>query len=142
MVERLLEESGIQLLHNRSVRVQVGNQKVTLVGVGDLWTDEVRPQRAWSGMDTRYPAVLLAHNPDTKDVVARLPWDLMLSGHTHGGQVRIPFEGAPFAPVEDKRYVAGLKPWGSRLIHVTRGVGNLGGVRLGCRPEVSLLAVS
>ena len=142
MVERLLEESGIQLLHNRAVRVETAHQTVTLVGVGDLWTREVDARRAWAGVDPRYPSVLLAHNPDTKDVLRRAPWDLMLSGHTHGGQVRIPFEGAPFAPVKDKRYVSGLKPWGSRLVYVTRGVGNLGSVRLGCRPEVSMLTLS
>jgi hypothetical protein len=49
--------------------------------------------------------------------------------------------GPRFAPVMDKRYVAGLGNWGSRQIHVTRGVGNVGGVRFGCRPEVSLLVV-
>jgi predicted MPP superfamily phosphohydrolase len=55
--------------------------------------------------------------------------------------VIVPFYGPPFRSVEDMRYLAGLKPWGSRQIHVTRGVGNLLGVRLNCRPEVSLLEV-
>jgi predicted MPP superfamily phosphohydrolase len=66
----------------------------------------------------------------------------MLSGHTHGGQVIVPFEGQRYAPVADKRYVAGLRPWGARQIHVTRGVGNVGGVRFRCRPEVSILTIS
>jgi predicted MPP superfamily phosphohydrolase len=65
----------------------------------------------------------------------------MLSGHTHGGQVIVGFDGARYAPVEDKRYVAGLKSWGTRQIHVTRGVGNVGGVRFRCRPEASVLTV-
>ena len=135
LVERILEDAGIELLHNRSVRTA----GMTLVGVGDLWNDEVDARRAFAEVDGAGPTVLLAHNPDTKDVLRRRPWDLMLSGHTHGGQVLIPFEGVRYAPVRDKRYVAGLKPWGSRLIHVTRGVGNLGGVRFRCRPEASLL---
>ena len=92
-------------------------------------------------MDPRSLVVLLAHNPDSKDILGAYPWDLMLSGHTHGGQVIVPFDGPRFAPVEDKRYVAGLKPWGTRQIHVSRGVGNVGGVRFRCRPEVSLLSV-
>jgi uncharacterized protein len=138
LVERILEDAGIELLHNRSVRAG----ELTLVGVGDLWSNEVNAHRAFAGVDPATPTVLLAHNPDTKDVVRRYDWDLLLSGHTHGGQVIIPFEGVRYAPVQDKRYIAGLKPWGSRLIHVTRGVGNLGGVRFRCRPEASLLVVS
>ena len=81
----------------------------------------------------------MSHNPDSKEMLRRWPWDLLLSGHTHGGQVIIPFQGPRYAPVTDKRYVAGLKPWESRQIHVTRGVGNFAGVRFRCRPEVSLL---
>ena len=73
---------------------------------------------------------------------AAYDWDLMLSGHTHGGQIIVPLYGAPFHAVSDRRYMAGLKPWGSRQIHVTRGVGNLLGVRFNCRPEVSLLEVA
>jgi uncharacterized protein len=141
-VDRILESAEIELLHNRSKRVEVRGESVNLVGVGDLWSEEVEPRRAFADVDGRTATVLLAHNPDTKDVLRHRPWDLMLSGHTHGGQVIIPFEGVRYAPVEDKRYVAGLKPWGTRMIHVTRGVGNVGGVRFRCRPEASLLVVS
>jgi len=139
VVGRILEESGIELLHNRPARVEVQERKVTLIGVGDLWSDEIDGARAFSGVTSGETKVLLSHNPDSKEVLANRPWDLMLSGHTHGGQVIVPFAGAPFAPVWDKRYVAGLKPWADRQIHVTRGVGNLHGVRFRCRPEVSLL---
>jgi hypothetical protein len=119
--------------------VTVRNATITLVGVGDLWSNEIEPRRAFAGVGGENPTVLLAHNPDSKDVLRYRPWDLMLSGHTHGGQIIVPFEGARYAPVKDKRYVAGLKAWGTRQIHVTRGVGNLGGVRFRCRPEASLL---
>jgi hypothetical protein len=85
------------------------------------------------------PAILLAHNPDTKDVLGDRPWDLMLSGHTHGGQVVLPIVGERFVPVRDKRFIAGLKRWNGRQVYVTRGVGNIDGVRVNCRPEVSVL---
>ncbi len=142
LVEHMLEESGVHLLHNRSQRVTVRNAGLTLAGVGDLWSGEVDGARAFDGVRREEPVVLLAHNPDTKDVLTEFTWDLMLSGHTHGGQVIVPLEGARYAPVEDKRYVSGLKPWGARQIHVTRGVGNLGGVRFRCRPEVSTLLLA
>jgi len=77
--------------------------------------------------------VLLSHNPDSKTEVQDHPWDLMLCGHTHGGQLWIPFVGAPFAPIRDKRFVKGLRRWNNRWIHVTKGVGNLHGLRLNWR---------
>jgi predicted MPP superfamily phosphohydrolase len=141
-VHKLLEASRIRLLHNTSARIQIRTARFSLVGLGDLWSDETEPRAAFSNVDSQEPIILLAHNPDSKDIAARHTWDLLLSGHTHGGQVLIPFDGPRFAPVLDKRYVSGLRPWGSRQIHVSRGVGSLGGIRFRCRPEVSLLTVS
>lgn len=142
VVDRILEDSGIELLHNRSVQVEVRGAAVNLVGVGDLWSEEVDGARAFAGVRGGRPTILLAHNPDTKDRLKRNAWDLMLSGHTHGGQIIIGHDGSRYAPVKDKRYVAGLKPWGTRQIYVTRGVGNIAGVRFRCRPEASVLAVA
>lgn len=140
-VDRILEDAGIEMLHNRSRVVEVRGQRLVLAGTGDYWAEEVEPESAFREVDSRLPVVLLTHNPDTKDVCSPYCWDLMLSGHTHGGQVIVPLYGAPFCTVADTRYLAGLKPWGDRQIHVTRGVGNLHGVRFNCRPEVSLLEV-
>jgi hypothetical protein len=140
-VQKLLADSGIQLLQNRSARVQVRSAAFSLVGLGDFWADELDSKPAFASADPGNPIVLLSHNPDSKDVLHNHTWDLMLSGHTHGGQVILPFDGPRFAPVADKRYVAGLRDWGWRQIHVSRGVGSIGGVRFRCRPEVSLLTV-
>jgi predicted MPP superfamily phosphohydrolase len=137
-VDRLLEESGIELLHNRSKIIAVRDSTLSLVGTGDLWNQELDAHQAFSEVGPD-PVVLLSHNPDGKDFVANYPWQLMLSGHTHGGQVIIPFVGPHYAPVQDKRYVDGLRPWGTRQIQVSRGVGNVLGVRFGCRPEITLL---
>jgi predicted MPP superfamily phosphohydrolase len=141
MIDRMLEQSGIELLHNRAQTVEVQGQKVTLAGVGDYWSREIEAARAFREAGSRWPMLLLAHNPDSKDACDHYTWDLMLSGHTHGGQVIVPFYGAPFRSVKDTRFLAGLKPWGDRQVFVTRGVGNLLGVRFNCRPEVSLLEV-
>jgi len=140
-VSRMLEDAHITLLHNRSQQVAVREGRLTLLGVGDLWSREIDADRAFRSVAPGGPVVLLSHNPDSKDVLARWHWDLMLCGHTHGGQVIIPFEGPRYAPVQDKRFVAGLHPWRGRQIYTTRGVGNHMGVRFLCRPEVSVLDI-
>ncbi len=135
----LLREGNIRLLHNRSEVIRVRDQSVHFAGVGDLWSDDVDADLAFANVSADDPAILLAHNPDTKDVLADRPWDLMLSGHTHGGQVVLPMVGERFVPVRDKRFIAGLKQWNGRQVYVTRGVGSIRGVRVNCRPEVTVL---
>jgi predicted MPP superfamily phosphohydrolase len=139
LVQGLLRAGNVSLLHNRSEVIRVRYQSIRFAGVGDLWSEGVDGDLAFADVRADDPAILLAHNPDTKDVLAGRPWDLMLSGHTHGGQVVLPFLGERFVPVRDKRFIAGLKQWNGRQVYVTRGVGSIRGVRVNCRPEVTVL---
>jgi predicted MPP superfamily phosphohydrolase len=144
-VEDALAGAGVYLLRNQRENIFIKGQKMTVAGVGDLWSDEMKPAgvlRPLTGKESttaRPPIILLSHNPDSKEELASYDWDLMLCGHTHGGQCILPLLGTPFAPVEDHRFVEGLHHWQDRLIHITRGVGNLHGLRFNCRPEVSFL---
>jgi len=134
----ILKTAGITLLHNRSQKfVTTAGVTLQLTGVGDLLTREIDGAEAFSSGSLDHPTVLLSHNPDSKDAVARYAWDLMLCGHTHGGQVVAPIVGISPAPVHDRRYIAGMKRWRDRWIHVSRGVGSIGGFRFNCRPEVT-----
>jgi len=141
LVEKILECSGVKLMHNKSELRRFGNQDLVIAGVGDLWSEEIHAEAAFQDRDGKLPTILLSHNPDSKACLANFPWDLMLCGHTHGGQVIIPFEGPRYAPVQDKQFVAGLKSWRDRQIYITRGVGNLGSVRFRCRPEITVLEI-
>jgi len=138
-VRALLSAANVPLLHNRSEAVRVRDQSVRFAGVPDLWSREVDGDLTFANVAADDPAILLAHNPDTKDLLADRPWDLMLSGHTHGGQVVLPIVGERFVPVRDKRFIAGLKQWNGRQVYITRGVGSIDGVRVNCRPEVTVL---
>lgn len=135
----LLRDAGIKVLHNDNQLVRVRNSSIRMAGVGDLWSREVDAVPALSRASGDVPTVVLAHNPDTKEILAPFRWDLMLSGHTHGGQVLVPLVGERYAPVRDKRFISGLKQWQGRQVYVTRGVGSLGGLRFNCRPEVTIL---
>lgn len=141
-VRRLLQACGVKCLLNQAGEFAGRGRRLQLVGVGDLWSRETRAADAFASVPHDSATLLLMHNPDGKDAVADFPWHLALCGHTHGGQLRLPFFGTPFAPVRDHRYVAGLNRWRDRWIFTTRGVGNLHGVRFNCRPEVSLLTLT
>jgi predicted MPP superfamily phosphohydrolase len=136
-IQRLVEASGVVVLGNRSVRLPDTNLR--LVGVHDIWSGFIDPLEAFRGLQSCEPVVLLSHNPDSKAKLRHFRWDLMLCGHTHGGQVVMPVLGNSPAPVLDRRYVAGLNRWGNRWIHTSRGVGNIKGIRFNCRPEVTRL---
>lgn len=144
-LSRLLQSAGITLLLNRSIKISPRGQPITVAGLGDLWAGQARPAVCLKNRDqpAPHPTLLLSHNPDSKKLLRSYAWDLMLCGHTHGGQCVIPVLGwRPFLPIEDKRFAEGLLPWDGRHIHVTRGVGNLHGIRFNCPPEVSLLELS
>jgi|APGre2960657505_1045072.scaffolds.fasta_scaffold14928_3 predicted MPP superfamily phosphohydrolase len=143
-VRKCLTASGAKVLLNQSHELTLRGRKLRIVGVGDLWSDEQRPVEAFGTVasDAETGVIALMHNPDGKEQLAAFPWHLALCGHTHGGQLRLPWLGTPFAPVRDHRYVEGLHRWRDRWLHITRGVGNLHGVRFNCRPEVSLLTLT
>ncbi len=140
----VLGRGGVRLLWNQSHMLRAGGRAVELVGLGDLWARECSPATAFAnlGAPGGAPRIVLSHNPDSKDLLRDSAWDLMLCGHTHGGQLVVPLLGwRPFAPVRDLRYVEGLHGWMDRQIYTTRGVGNLHGLRFNCPPEVSVLDV-
>lgn len=135
LVRTQIERTGVEMLHNRSV--QVGG--LSLIGVGDLASRELRPREAFEEVPEEGPRVVLCHTPDGKDSLRDYRWDLMLSGHTHGGQVCWWPIGDRFAPVFDRRFISGLYDWEGRNLYVSRGTGSPKHVRAGCRPEVAML---
>ncbi len=145
-VGRLLQQSGVHLLFNEKYTFEIKEIPLTIVGVGDYLSQSCQPVEAFTNLDpmTNYPTILLCHNPDAKQFLAPYHWDLMLCGHTHGGQLNL-FGVRPFLSmvIEDTSLVEGLYscPYASsyRHIFITRGVGNLMGARFNCRPEISIL---
>jgi predicted MPP superfamily phosphohydrolase len=133
----MIENVGIRVLHNRSVALRRGDASLSLAGVDDLVAGRPNLEAALAG--THAPVLLLAHNPDLAFDAARSGVALMLSGHTHGGQIRVP--GLPVL-VRQSRYHLdeGRYRVGSMELLVSRGLGASGlPVRFACPPEAVLI---
>ena len=143
-VENMLRLSGIRILVNEADTILINGQTLRIVGLGDMWSGEANPGLVLKEKRTEQESIIvLSHNPDSKELLKPFDWDLTLCGHTHGGQLVVPILGLrPFFPVRDKSFPEGVLTWGTRHIHITRGVGNLHGMRFNCRPEVSILNLS
>ena len=141
-VERItgaLEQAGVRVLANESHRLQVRGQSLVVVGIDDLWSRRAEPSRAFAQVRPDECTMVLAHNPDTALYARHLKPGVMLSGHTHGGVVRLPFYGSPLKLLRiGKQFYAGLNRYRDFYIYTNRGLGTYWlRIRINCRPEVS-----
>jgi predicted MPP superfamily phosphohydrolase len=134
-----LTAHGIRVLHNESVPLRRGDHALHLVGVEDLWSRVCDLDRAFAGLDPTVGCIVLAHNPRTVERLNGRRCDLMLSGHTHGGQVNLPGVGRPVLSRQARRFAAGLYPHKRGYLYVNKGVGFGFRFRFGVRPEVAVL---
>jgi hypothetical protein len=140
-VARALAASGIRVLHNEAVPLARGTARVFLAGVEDLWSRTCDLDQAFSGLPGSVPCITLAHNPRTVERLRGRRCDLMLSGHTHGGQVNWPGLGRPALGKKARRFAAGLYRFHDTYVYVNKGVGFGFRFRFGVRPEVAVLTL-
>ena len=139
-----LRSRGIPLLENGHTLIEAGSGALCVAGVKDYLEDFPDVALALKGVGKDVPRILLSHHPDYAE---QLPEDervdLVLSGHTHGGQVRGPFSYAPVVPsAYGQKYSGGLVRLKNRStqVYVSRGVGVVGiPVRINCPPELTLI---
>jgi predicted MPP superfamily phosphohydrolase len=139
-----LAEAKIPDLNNTGAWIERRGARLRVCGVGDLWTDHQDLDTAL-GDATRDDAVLLlSHNPDFVETLRDPRVGLVLSGHTHGGQIVLPGFGAPVVPSRyGQKYLHGLVQGPCSQVFVTRGVGTVTPpVRFLCRPEVVLITLA
>ena len=139
-VSGALTSNRIQILANRSIPVEKEGGRFWLAGVDDVTEGKPDLNSAINAVPSGEATVLLAHEPDYADKVARHPVDLQLSGHSHGGQVRLPFVPPLFLPELGIKYVWGLYKIGPLTLYTTAGIGTVRlPIRFRCPPEITLI---
>jgi len=135
-----LATHSLPLLYNSFTPLELDGKRLWFAGIGDACNKKMDLGKALppDSLTGGEPVILLAHEPDILPQVARRNVDLMLSGHTHGGQIRFPFVPPMHLPPLGKIYVGGLFRLGPTQLYVNRGIGTVGlPMRFNCPPEIT-----
>lgn len=135
-ITSILDNNGVKILSNEVVNFNGLN----IIGFDDYWGLNFNPGKVMNEFDMNQPSILLCHNPDVCDIDV---WNgykgWILSGHTHGGQVKPPFLEAPVLPVKNDRYAQGVYDlYDGRTLYINRALGHLWQVRFNVRPEITI----
>ena len=143
-IKKLLEESGIVVLSNENEKIFQGDEYIYLLGVDDPHTGNDDLKKSAINTYENIPKILLAHSPDIindLESLERENIDLILAGHTHGGQVVIPFMGPYWTPTKNRgKYASGLFEINEMNLYVNRGIGMAAyPIRFNCPPEITVI---
>jgi len=142
LVSRELARNGIRELTNKGCWIERGGSRIWLCGMDDFTLGHPDAKAALKGASDGATILALTHNPHFADFLEDPRIMLVLSGHTHGGQINLPFLGRPFIPKGCGNYPAGLAQAPHTKVFVSVGVGSVfPPLRLGCPPEVALLTL-
>lgn len=140
-----LREIGVKVLVNESVKLEVHGNHVWIGGTDDPVTQKVDFNRTLEGMGPQTYNILLTHHLDSLLKLHHHGIDIVFAGHTHGGQIQIPFLGPMVCEIKlPRRFVDGLNHYKGMITFVSRGVGTgrLLKPRFACRPEAILFELS
>ncbi len=138
-----LSERNVRVLRNEGVSIERAGQKLYLAAIDDTWTRRADLALALAERPSGTPCVLLAHDPEVFPKAVAKGVDLMLSGHTHGGQIAVPFLAKRFSFASIAHtFNVGLYHDGDATLYVHPGLGTTGPpIRLGSAPAVALLTL-
>jgi len=137
-----LAQSPFRLLHNETYQLTVGNSTLNLVGLGEHTLGRNDPETAFQNYNSKAPGIVLSHNPDSIPRLLDYPGDLILSGHTHGAQINLPFLWKRLVLLENCRFKRGLLHEEGKMIYINRGVGSVFKFRLFSPPEITLVTLT
>lgn len=135
---------NVPVITNTNRLIEIKDNAICIGGVGDFYEDRQDLTAAFRGAPD-IPRILLSHNPDYAEVMPKTKRvDLVLAGHTHGGQIRLPFSIAPVNMSEyGQKYTGGLVKLNDTQVYVSRGIGVVGvPIRFNCPPEITLITLT
>lgn len=137
---RIMQQAGFQVLCNSNTKITLLNgDNLYIAGLDDAMLGKPNFVAALNGIPEDAYTVLLSHAPDLADIAAKFNIQLQLSGHSHGGQVQIPFAGALVTPPHARKYKEGTFEIGKLKLHVNRGLGTTRlPYRFLSRPEITV----
>jgi hypothetical protein len=137
----LLNETPFQVLHNKTVVLSIKGNYLNLTGLGEYSLGKCLPEIAFKNYDVAHPGIILSHNPDSFSLLKNCPGDIILSGHTHGGQINImPFR-KKFTALENEKLLRGLVNINNKKIYINRGIGSVMAFRMCAMPEILSLTL-
>lgn len=137
-----LEAEGIRMLHNEAVAIPWNGHELWVAGVDDTLLGQPCPEDAFGGVPDGAATLCLWHEPDAATIAAAFRPFAQLSGHSHGGQIRLPVVGELAVPVGSQHYPIGHYDVGGMQLYVSRGLGTYRPpVRFRCAPEVTLITL-
>ncbi len=141
-ITETLQAAGIRMLRNAAFPLERGRARLWVVGLEDALAGTEDLALALQRVPPAEPSILLVHEPDFADVASQSPVDLQLSGHSHGGQVRLPLLPPPYLPYMARKYPAGLYSVGSMKLYTNAGLGTIRvPIRLFAPPEITLFTL-
>ncbi len=140
-LQNALIRIGCHVLRNDALPITHTDGRLWIVGLDDLWFGEFNPELAFRDVPAGETTIAMSHNPDTAELLAPHHPDLILSGHTHGGQIRLPYYGAIRLNVARPQYDMGYFQLPGSQLYVSSGLGYILRLRFNCRPEVPVFVL-
>lgn len=139
-IVKIAENAGIKILLNENIEIS----GVNFIGFEDLWSNRFQPEKAMQNFNQEKANLVLCHNPDACDLDIWNDYQgWILSGHTHGGQCRIPGIITPLLPVKNRKYISGeIDLEDGRTLYINRAIGHSYQVRFMVRPEITVFTLT
>jgi len=131
------ERKGINVLRNDSHQIDISGEGLRIVGLGDIWADDLNAEKAFADVAEDEAVIVLSHNPESIEHFEDYDAGVVMSGHTHGIPLQFSINRG-FSGINKLNYPSGLYEVAGKKLYVNRGLGRLGRALFNARPEITV----